>query len=264
MSFEGKTALVTGGARGIGRGIALDLASRGCHIAFNYFRSHEAADRTRRDIEALGVRCLQVKAHLGDDERVRDLFSQVRREFGSLDILVNNAASGVQRPAVDLEGKHWDWAMNINAKAAWLCAVEAARLMERGGHVVNITSLGSRKVLPNYFSVGVSKAALEAATRYLAVELAPKGISVNAVAGGYVYTEALDHFPNKEAMVARGSVNPAGRMVTVEDIAKTVAFLCTDDAAMVRGQVIVVDGGASLTEATLWEGDTTGGGQGSE
>ena len=251
MSFEGKTALVTGGSRGIGRAIALDLASRGCNIAFNYIRSHKAAEQTKLDVEAFGVRCLQVKAHLGDTERIQELFAHVRREFGSLDILVNNAASGVQRPAVDLEGKHWDWAMNINAKAAWLCAVEAARLMDGGGHVVNITSLGSQKVLPNYFSVGVSKAALEAATRYLAVELAPQGISVNAVAGGYVYTEALDHFPNKDAMLARGVSNPAGRMVTVEDIAKTVAFLCTDDAAMVRGQVIVVDGGASLTESAL-------------
>ena len=248
MTFEGKKALVTGGSRGIGRAIALDLAGRGCHVAFNYFRSHRAAEQTRHDVEAYGVRCLQVKAHLGDPERIRDLFSQVRRAFGSLDILVNNAASGVQRPALDLEGKHWDWAMNINAKAAWLCAVEAARLMERGGHVVNITSLGSQRVLPNYFSVGVSKAALEAVTRYLAVELAPKGISVNAVAGGYVDTEALDHFPDKDAMLARGSGNPAGRMVTVEDMAKAVALLCTEDAAMVRGQVIVVDGGASLTE----------------
>ena len=152
MSFESKTALVTGGSRGIGRAIALDLASRGCNIAFNYFRSHKAAAQTKLDVEAFGVRCLQVKAHLGDAERIQELFSRVRQAFGSLDILVNNAASGVQRPAVDLEGKHWDWAMNINAKAAWLCAVEAVRLMDGGGHVVNITSLGSQKVLPNYFS----------------------------------------------------------------------------------------------------------------
>ena len=109
--------------------------------------------------------------------------SRVEAEFGALDVLVNNAASGVQRPAGELREKHWDWALGINAKAPWLCAIEASRLMTRGGSVVNITSQGSHKVLPYYFSVGVSKAALESMTRYLAVELAEKGISVNAVSG---------------------------------------------------------------------------------
>ena len=118
--------------------------------------------------------------------------------------------------------------------------------MDRGGYIVNITSEGSRHVLPNYFSVGTSKAALEAVTRYLAVELAPHNIVVNAVSGGYVDTGALDHFPNKDEMVAAGHDTPAGRIVTVEDIAKAVAFLCSPDAWMVRGQVLLVDGGATL------------------
>ena len=118
--------------------------------------------------------------------------------------------------------------------------------MKSGGHIVNITSEGSRRVLPYYFSVGTSKAALEAVTRYLAVELAPQGISVNAVSGGYVETGALDHFPTKEQMLASGRDTPVGRMVTVEDIARVVAFLCTPDAEMIRGQVILVDGGVTL------------------
>ena len=247
MSFTGKVALVTGGSRGIGRAIALEFARRGADIAFNYFRSHEAAARTQREIEELGVRCLRVKAHLGDASKISELFGTLAQEYSTLDILVNSAASGVQRPASDLEQKHWDWTMNINARAPWLCAVEASRLMTRGGSIVNITSLGSQRVLPNYFSVGTSKAALEAITRYLAVELAPKGISVNAVAGGYVDTEALDHFPNREEMLEEGARNPAGRMLTPEDIARVVVFLCGNDARMIRGQVIIVDGGASLT-----------------
>jgi enoyl-[acyl-carrier protein] reductase III len=246
FSFQGKIALVTGASRGIGKAVALELASRGAHIAFNYFRNHRAATETHDEITALGVRCLRYRAHLGDEEKIRDLFQQVEQEFGKLDILVNNAATGVQRPASELESKHWDWTMNVNAKGPWLCSMEAAKLMKSGGHIVNITSEGSRRVLPLYFSVGTSKAALEAITRYLAVEMAPQGISVNAVSGGYVDTGALDHFPNKEEMLKSGRDTPVGRMVSVEDIARVVAFLCTPDAEMIRGQIIVVDGGVTL------------------
>ena len=246
MTFTGKTVLVTGGSRGIGKAIALEFAARGADIAFNYIRSHKAAAETQAEIESLGVRCLRVRAHLGDSAKIRELFAEVNDAFGKLDVLVNNAASGVQRSASELEEKHWDWTLNVNAKAPWLCAVEASKLMPDGGSIVNITSQGSSKVLPYYFSVGTSKAALESLTRYLAVELAPQGISVNAVSGGYVQTGALDHFPNRESMMEAGRSAPAGRMVTAEDIARVVAFLCTDDAAMIRGQVIVVDGGYTL------------------
>lgn len=245
-SLKGKVALITGGSRGIGKAIALEFANRGADIAFNYLRSHEAAVEAQREIEEQGVRCLRLQAHLGKSDKVQDLFDAVDREFGRLDVLVNNAASGVQRSATELEEKHWDWAMNINAKAPWLCSIAASKLMKDGGSIVNITSQGSQRVLPYYLSVGASKAALEALTRYLAVELAPMGISVNAVSGGYVDTGALDHFPNREKMLESGSKTPVGRMVTAEDIAKVVAFLCTEDAAMIRGQVLVVDGGVTL------------------
>ena len=246
MSFEGKTVLVTGGSRGIGKAIALEFASRGADIAFNYIRSHRSAAETQAEIEALGVRCLRARAHLGDSAKIRELFAELDEKFGKLDVLVNNAASGVQRSASELEEKHWDWTLNVNAKAPWLCAIEASKLMPEGGSIVNITSQGSSKVLPYYFSVGTSKAALEALTRYLAVELAPRGISVNAVSGGYVETGALDYFPNRESMIEAGRSTPVGRMVAAEDIARVVAFLCTEDAVMIRGQVIVVDGGYTL------------------
>ena len=247
-SLQGKVAIVTGASRGIGRAVALELANRGANIGFNYLRSHEAASDTQRDIESIGVRCIKVQAHLGDSSKIPPLFDQVYQEFGRLDILVNNAASGVQKTLEQLDEKHWDWTMDINAKAPWLCSKEAAKLMTSGGYIVNITSEGSRTVLPYYFSVGTSKAALEAITRYLAVELAPKGIVVNAVSGGYVATDALEHFPNKEEMLSNAKRNPSKKMVTQEDIAKVVAFLCSKDAKMILGQIVVEDGGATLAQ----------------
>ena len=247
MLFQGKVAVVTGGSRGIGRAIALELARQGADIVVNYFRHHQEAREAAEEVRALGVRSLPVRAHLGDESQISKLFAAVEEEFGRMDILVNNAASGVQRSALDLEAKHWDWTLDINTKAPWLCTQEAVRLMDKGGSVVNITSMGSQRVLPYYMAIGVSKAALEALTRYLAVELAPRGISVNAVAGGYVDTAALRQFPNSEEMMsAARDKTPAGRIVAPEDIAAVVAFLCSPQAEMIRGQVIVVDGGMTL------------------
>lgn len=244
--FEGKVALVTGASRGIGRAIALEFARRGSNIAFNYMRSHEAAADTERAVLELGVDCLRVKAQVGDLEKIGMLFEAITERYGGLDILINNAASGVQRAAVDLDPKHWDWTMAVNARAPWLCAVEASRLMSSGGSIVNISSMGSVRVLPHYFSVGVSKAALEAVTRYLAVELAPMGIRVNGVSGGYVETGAFDSFPNRDQMMMAAEQTVTGRPLTPEDIAAAVAFLCSRQAEMIRGQVMVVDGGVTL------------------
>ena len=245
FELKDKIAIVTGGGTGIGKSIATEFAKAGANVVVAS-RKMENLESTVADIKALGRESLAIVTDVRVPEQVNEMVKQTMDKFGRLDILVNNAASGVQRPAAELEQKHWDWAMNINARAPWLCAIEASRLMSEGGKIVNITSPGSRRVLPNYFSVGTSKAAMEAVTRYLAVELAPNGISVNAVSAGYVETGALDHFPNREEMLAAGQRTPAGRMLTGDDIAKVVAFLCADQAEMVRGQVIVVDGGASL------------------
>jgi enoyl-[acyl-carrier protein] reductase III len=245
---KGKVALVTGGGRGIGRSIVLRLARQGVDVGVNYLRNSEAAERTAEEARALGVRAEVLRGHIGDPEKVDALFASVRERFGTLDILVNNAASGVIRPALELERRHWDWTLDINARGAWLCAQRAAQLMNgRDGRIINISSLGSRRVLKDYLAVGVSKAALEALTRYLAVELAPLGIVVNAVAGGLVETDALQYFEHREAMLADARTGtPAGRMVEPDDIAGVVCFLCSPEAAMIRGQVIVVDGGYSL------------------
>ncbi|BAS26976.1 enoyl-[acyl-carrier-protein] reductase FabL [Limnochorda pilosa] len=247
--MEGKVALITGGSRGIGRAIALELARRGARVAVNYVRNRQAAEETVAAIEERGGEAAAFKANVAEPEKVDALFDQLDRWAGGLDILVNNAASGVLRPLEELEPKHWDWAMNINARGAFLCARRAVPRMKArgGGAIVNLTSLGSQRVLPSYVGVGVSKAALEALTRYLAVDLAPFGITVNALSGGAVETDALRHFPDYREIVeeTRRRV-PAGRMVEPEDLARVAAFLCSPEAAMIQGQVIVVDGGLSL------------------
>jgi enoyl-[acyl-carrier protein] reductase III len=247
-NVQGKIALVTGGGRGIGRAIVLELARLGADVIVNYLRNADAAEQTAAEARTLGVRAAALRGHVGEPERVEALFAEVREQFGALDILVNNAASGVIRPVLELEPRHWDWTLDINARGAWLCARQAAPLMAgRDGRIVNISSLGAGRVLKNYAAVGISKAALEALTRYLAVELAPLGIAVNAVAGGLVETDALRYFEHREAMLADACERtPAGRMVEPADLAGVVAFLCGPQAAMIRGQVVVVDGGYSL------------------
>lgn len=245
--FEGQVALVTGGSRGIGKAICLELAKRGANIAFNYLKNHEAAKETEAEIAAIGVECVRIRAHVGDEDAVTDLIEQVHERLGRIDIVVNNAASGVMRPATELSPKHWDWTMDINARGPWLVARQAAKVMKPGSRIINISSPGSRMVLPSYFAVGVSKAALEAVTRYLAIELAEDGISVNGVSAGYVQTGALDAFPDELGVKDLASrATPAGRPVSPQDVANVVAMLCSRDAEMIRGQIVMVDGGETV------------------
>ena len=245
--LSGKIALVTGGSRGIGKAIATEIGKRGATVIINYLKNHSAAQATVDELEAAGVTATRIKAHIGDEAAVESLVNKIEEEHGRLDILVNNAASGVMRPAAELSAKHWDWTMNINARGPWMLAVAASRLMPEGSRIINLSSPGSTQVLPAYFAVGVSKAALEAVTRYLAVELGPKGIAVNTVSAGFVMTDAIDAFPNELGVKDIASrPTPAGRVVVPEDVAKVVAMMCGVDSEMIRGQVIMVDGGETL------------------
>lgn len=247
MSLNGKLALVTGSGRGIGRAIALKLASQGADVIVNFFRHRESAEQTARDIEALGVKADVIRANVGDASKINEMFDTIASKFGYLDILINNAASGVGRPILEVDIKAWDWTMDINAKAVLLCSQRAAKLMEgKGGKIVNISSLGSSLTLPTYSIVGISKAALEAVTRYLAIELASKNICVNTVAASAVETEALRFYIKEGLVKDTRQATPAGRMIVPEDVANAVAFLCSEEAIMIRGQTIIVDGGTSI------------------
>ncbi|MEP6977487.1 MAG: SDR family oxidoreductase [Thermoleophilia bacterium] len=243
MSFEGKSVLVTGGSRGIGKAIALRFARDGAaRVAIGYLRNDRAAEEAAEELRAAGTEPVLVRGNVSSERVLEEV-----RSLGPLDALVHNAATGVIRPALETEDKHWDWTMNANARALLALARAAAPSMPSGSSIVAISSLGSTRVLENYVLVGTSKAALESVVRYLAVELAPRGIRANTVSAGLVETGALAHFPNREEMLEMAlERTPAGRMVEPDDVAAAVAFLCSPDAEMIRGHTLIVDGGFSL------------------
>ena len=242
-SFDGASVFVTGGSRGIGKAIALRFAELGAaRVAIGYLRNDRAAEAAAEELRATGAEPVLVRGNVSSERVAREV-----AELGPLDALIHSAATGVIRPALEIEKKHWDWTLDENAYALLTLTKAAAPQMRPGSSIVAISSLGSTRVLENYVVVGTSKAALESLMRYLAVELAPQGIRVNAVSAGVVETEALDHFPNKDEMVRRGiERSPTGRLVEPEDLANAVVWLCSPEAEMVRGHTLVVDGGFSL------------------
>jgi enoyl-[acyl-carrier protein] reductase III len=243
LTLDGGSVLVTGGTRGIGKAIARRFAEQGAtRIALGYLRNDTAAESAQHELRELGAEAVLVRGNVSSERVLQQI-----RDLGPLDAVVHNAATGVIRPALETEDKHWDWTMNANARALLAVTRAAAREMPAGSSIVAISSLGSTRVMEDYALVGVSKAAVEALVRYLAVELAPRDIRVNAVSAGLVETGALEHFPNREQMLEWSrSRTPAGRMVDPDDVAAAVAFLCSPDAAMIRGHVLIVDGGFSL------------------
>jgi enoyl-[acyl-carrier protein] reductase III len=242
VTLGGASVLVTGGTRGIGLAIARRLVRDGAaRVVLGYFRNDSAAESAASELRGSGVEVELVRGNVSSESTIRKLAAA-----GPYRVVVHNAATGVIRPALETEDKHWDWTLNANARSLLALARATAPQMSDGSAIVAISSLGSKRVLDNYVLVGTSKAALESVMRYLAVELAPRGIRVNAVSAGVVDTEALDHFPNKDEMLATAERTPAGRLVEPEDIAAAVSFLGSDDAAMVCGHTLVVDGGFSL------------------
>jgi enoyl-[acyl-carrier protein] reductase III len=243
VTAEDRAVLVTGGTRGIGKAIALRLVSLGARrVALGYLRNDAGAAEAAEEVRQAGAEPVLVRGNIASDRVVAEFASH-----GPFRAIVHNAATGVIRAALETEDKHWDWTLGANARALLSLARACAPDMRPGSSIIGVSSLGSTRVLENYALVGTSKAALESVVRYLAVELAPRGIRVNAISAGVVETEALDHFPNREQMLrAARERTPAGRMVEPDDVAGAVAYLCSPDAEMVRGQTLIVDGGYSL------------------
>jgi enoyl-[acyl-carrier protein] reductase III len=243
-----KTALVTGGAQGIGRATALKLAKAGCDVAIVYHTSQDEAEVVCSDIGALGRRSLAVQGDVSEPASVAEVFTAFRQQFNRLDIVVSNAATGVLRPALELTLKHWRRCMETNALALNLLAQAAVPLMQKGGRIIGLSSLGASRAIPHYAFIGASKAALESIVRSLAQELGPRGIRVNTVSAGVVDTDALKYFPNRRQLLdefARRS--PAGPTLTAEDVANAVYLLCLPEADMITGQTLVVDGGFCIS-----------------
>ena len=248
-----KIALVTGASRGIGRAIALRMASAGADVIITYLRKRQAAQEVATEIETKGRRVQVCKVNVSNTEDLEQLMTVVR-DFGGLDILVANAATGVMEPLMNATLKHWDWTLGANAWGFLRLAQLAAPIMaERGGgRIIALTSPGSTRVIDHYGLVGTSKAALEAAIRYLSVELAPQVITVNGISPGRVYTDAAGFLPRSDELLAMiNKQTPAGRSATPEDVADVTLLLSSDLAKMIAGQIIVVDGGFSLRLAPL-------------
>jgi NAD(P)-dependent dehydrogenase (short-subunit alcohol dehydrogenase family) len=250
--LNGKTSLVTGSSRGIGRAIAVKLGRLGADVAVNYVTSERDALDVVQQLQDMGRRAFAVQADVSNVEQLRSLFDRVKAEWGSLDIYVNSAIDVASfGPISRLRADGWRHTIDSHVTTFLLASQHAARLMEgREGCIVALSSLGSRGYIPGYAPIGVGKAAIEALTRYLAVELGPAGIRVNTVSGGPIETDSLRRFSTYEQMKeASTRLAPGRRMGQPEDIADVVAFLCTKEARWIYGQTLIVDGGLSLLSA---------------
>lgn len=248
MKHLGKIALVTGSSRGIGRAIALKLASEGADVFVHYRSSQKGADEVAEEIRALGRRAWVVGGDVRKYEDIRALFEKIKAEVGRLDILINNAAMGSARPVLQMRPNQWDLTLEVCVRSVLQCSQQAAPLMQGWGRIVNLSSLGSHRYVPGYVAIGASKAAVESLTRSLAVELAELGINVNCVSGGMIETDTLDYLGDsvvdqKERYV---KLCPKHRLGTPDDLAKVVSFLCSDDAEWIVGQTLIADGGYSV------------------
>ncbi|MEC7837262.1 MAG: SDR family oxidoreductase [Chloroflexota bacterium] len=247
MIFKNKTLLLTGGSRGIGKKICYKFAQKGCDIIFTYLRSPSDAKKVEKDLKELGVNVISKKLNLNSNEDISKFSNEIKKLNIKIDFLINNAASGVMKDSLETTEKHWDWTMQINAKGPWILSKTISEIMPKNSRIINISSPGSTKVLKNYFSIGVSKAALESITRYMAYDLAPKGINVNSISASMIETDAVKHFPNQiEIKKILERKNPSQKKLLTEHIAKAAIMLCSEESEMIIGQNILVDGGGTL------------------
>lgn len=244
----GKYALVTGAARGFGRAIAIRLAREGAIVGVNYRRSISDAQNVVDEIISLGGTAISFRADVGKEESLDRMFAEIGELWGRLDIVVANAAFGVPGNLMKATGRFWEVTMNASARSFLDLARRAVPLMSGNwGRIISITSDGGQRVIPGYGIVGPAKAALESLTRGLAYELAPKGIIVNGVLAGLSDTKSARSIPGAEKVIEHAHFHtPMGRIVEGDDIANTIAFLCSDQANMICGQFIVVDGGRRI------------------
>lgn len=247
MDFAGKTAVVTGGSRGLGRAICLELAKGGANVVLCYAGNEAAAGETVAACEALGAKALAVRCDVAKADEVKALMDAAVQAFGQIDILVNNA--GITRDGLLMMMKETDFdaVINANLKGTFLCMKAVSRLMmkQRYGRIVNLSSVVGLRGNAGQVNYAASKAGVIGMTKSLAKELASRGVTVNAVAPGFIDTDMTAAMPQAAREATLASI-PMGRMGAPEDVAKAVAFLASDQAAYVTGQVLAVDGGMAM------------------
>jgi NAD(P)-dependent dehydrogenase (short-subunit alcohol dehydrogenase family) len=248
------SALVTGAGRGVGKGVALELAKAGGRVAVNYVEEPELADRTVADLVALGVDAFAVKADVRVKAEVGRMIDDVVRRFGRLDVLVNNAGAQTWGPLLDVAEDDWDRVIATNLKGCFLCTQAAARHMKAqgGGSIINIGSGSNKAPFPNLAAYTASKGAIEMFTRVAAVELGPYGIRVNCVAPGAVEVERTKQ-ESPDYGARWGHITPLGRVGTPEDVGRAVVFLASEQGAFITGQTVGVDGGLFVQTRWLYD-----------
>jgi NAD(P)-dependent dehydrogenase (short-subunit alcohol dehydrogenase family) len=254
LPLAGKTALVTGASKGVGKGIALELARAGCHVAVNYNSDAAGAGATVSEITARGLKAFAVQANVGASAEVDAMFSMLLQEFGKIDVLVNNAGVQTWKALLDLEEAEWDRVIDTNLKGTFLCSQRAARLMKEhgGGRIVNIGSGCNKVAFPHLVDYTASKGGIEMFTKVAAAELGQYNITVNCVAPGAVEIERTKHEAGDYAGTW-AKLTPLGRVGVPADIGKTVAFLAGPGADFITGQTIWVDGGLFSKPAWPYE-----------
>ena len=247
MKFEGKTALVTGGSRGIGRAICLELAEGGANVVLCYAGNEAAAQETVQAVEALGAKALAVRCDVSDAAGVDGLVKAAVETFGRIDILVNNAGITRDNLLMRMSEADFDQVVAANLKGAFLCMKAVSKLMlkQRYGRIVNLSSVVALRGNAGQVNYAASKAGIIGMTKSLAKELASRGVTVNAVAPGFIETDMTAALPEAARTAAQGSI-PMNRLGGPEDVAKAAAFLAGDGAAYITGQVLAVDGGMSM------------------
>lgn len=246
QTLTNKVALITGGARGIGKATALKLADSGCDIAVVYYNSSDEAEQLVQAIQSKGRRAIALQANVADQQSVKDMFNGFREHFDHLNFLISNAASGVLKPALKMSTKHWRWCLETNALALNHLVSAGLELMQPKGRVIALSSLGAERAIPNYAFIGASKAALEALVRSLSIELAPYQITANTVSAGVVDTDALKYFPNREHLIEEYNQRSlSDRALLPEDVANAIYLLCLPEADMINGHTLFVDAGYS-------------------
>jgi enoyl-[acyl-carrier protein] reductase III len=243
-----KTALITGGTRGIGKAISLHFAQKTYkNLILNYLQNDTEAEITKKSVEMHKAKCHIIKANLISLNDIDEMFKQIHKLTKHIDVFVHCAALNTFKPLYEIKPNQWDLTMNINSRGFLYCVQKCIPIMSVDSSIIAISSLGSQKVIPNYGALGPAKAAMECTIKYLAVELAQKGIRVNGISAGMIDTDSIKHFLEYKNLVQKiEQFSPAQRLGSPEDVAEVVSFLASRAARYIYGQTIIIDGGQSL------------------